>query len=503
MKRVSERELSGLGEAFDVAVRDEERAELRDQVNSMLADLDAIDNVPVTQGGIDVTDRSWSDPEDDPHNAFSVRCRVSPTGGDDGPLAGERVGVKDIIAVAGVPMECASEVMQGFVPGVDATVVRRMLDSGATITAKTNLDEFAGAPHGVTASDGPTTNPYDGDRLAGGSSSGSAVAVALDEVDIALGTDTGGSIRIPAAFCGLVGYKPTYGLVPLSGIIENTYTQDHVGPLSTSIEETARVLEAMAGVDPADPASLQAAGRSEYRVGGYVDAVEAPPSLDDLELGILEQGTGNGIDDEVTERTRETVDRLRDTGASVRRVSVDHFAYGKAIKNCLSFAEMAAHWRAGGAPYRRGGRVDPGFQVSLARRASAGSGELGTFYKSKLLAGAKLIRDLNGRPYTRAQLARERLRSEFDDALADVDAIVLPTVPSVAPRVEDAFEPEFDYARNTRAANVTRLPAVTLPNGAVDGLPVGLQLVGRAFEDDLLLSIAASIEPHLPQTSPE
>ncbi len=164
----------------------------------------------------------------------------------------------------------------------------------------------------------------------------------------------------------------------------------------------------------------------------------------------------------------------------------------------LSVTELAAHWRAGGAPYRRGGRVDAGYQAELAARAADRADALGSFYKSKLLAGAHVIDAHQGVPYTRAQAARETLRERFDAALAGVDALALPTTPDVAPRLEDADDPGFDYARNTRAADVTRLPAVTLPNGQLDGLPVGLQLVGGAFEEASLLGAAAAVEARLP-----
>lgn len=502
MRELSTEELIELGERFGVEVTGQEAAGLCEQVNAVVGELAAVDDVPTATAAEDIGERTWSEPANDRHNALTVSCHVPPSANHDGQLDGFTVGVKDIIAVAGVPMSCASEVMQGFVPDFDATVVERLRDAGATVTLKTNLDEFAGAPYGVTGRSGPTTNPYDEERIAGGSSSGSGVVVAQGQVDMALGTDTGGSIRIPAAFCGTVGLKPTYGLVPLGGIVENTYTQDHVGPLTRTVEDAARSLEAMAGKDTADPASLQAAGRDEYRVGGYVDAIEDSPPCTDLEIGVLEEGFGNGVVDEVEERTYELVDRLEDAGATVRTVSVDHFSAGKAIKNCLSFAEMAAHWRDGGAPYRRGGIVDEKFQTSLARRGKTSSRELSEFYKSKLLAGAALIEGSDGRWYTRAQAARDVLRDEFDAVLDDVDTVMFPTMPDVAPRVEEAMDADLDYARNTRAANVARHPAIAVPHGTVDGLPVSVQLMGDAFGEAKLLGIAAAIEEHATSPSP-
>lgn len=503
MHSLSAGELEELAERFGITVRETELEELQATVNGFIDGFDAVDDVPVPSHAADPGERTWSepDPDDDPYNAVSCQCRVPPMEDHSGLLAGSRVGAKDIIAVAGVPMQCGSDVMQGFIPGTDATVVRRLRDAGASITAKLNLDEFAGSGRGTTSTDGPIRNPHDPDRTTGGSSGGSAAAVAAGQVDIALGTDTGGSIRIPASFCGVVGLKASYGLVPLSGVVENTYTQDHVGPLADTIEETARALEAMAGKDPTDPGSMQAAGHDDYRVGGYVDAVKdgREDDVGRFEIGVLEEGMGDGVTTAVVDRTRAAADRLSDAGASVRDVSVDHFNVMPSVKNVVSFAELAAHWRAGGAPYRRGGVVDEGYQAALASRSATSSGALSTFYKSKLLAGAHLIGadGDSGRRYTRGQAARETCRQAFESTLDDVDALLLPTMADIAPRIENAADPGFNYGRNTRPADVTRLPAITLPNGTVDGLPVGLQLMTGAFEEAHLLRTAATVDPYL------
>lgn len=500
MRDVSADDLVNLGERFGVEIGDERAEELAPQVNTLLTDIDALDDVPTVGSAPSTTGtapggRRWREPADNPHGAITVDCHVPPSD-NGGSLTDLEVGVKDVIAVAGIPMRCGSAVMRGFVPATDATVIDRLRADGATITAKTNLDEFAGSARGTTGNGPPITNPHDGNRTAGGSSGGSAAAVAAGLVDVALGTDTGGSVRIPASFCGVVGYKPTYGLVPLSGVVENTYTQDHVGTLTTDVADVARILESIAGSDDRDPASLQAAGRDGYRIGGYRDAVTDPPSLSEVRIGVLEEGIGDGVAAPVVKRTESTIDRLVDAGADVERISVDHFHAGRPIKNALSVVELATHWRDGAAPYRRGG-VDETYQAGFARAASSASVELDDFYASKLLAGARIVEAHNGRPYIRAQAAREVLRREFDVALEEFDALLLPTMPNVAPRVENADDWSYDYARNTRAANVTRLPAITLPDGTLRDLPFGLQLVGPAFADADLLGVATSVEPLL------
>lgn len=498
MRELSPAELVATGERFGIDVDDCEAEALTERVNDMLAGLEPLEtNPPAAAGpspsGADAGERSWHDPDSTPNNSLSVACHVPPIDGADDQLEGLAVGLKDVISVAGVPMECGSAVMRGYVPAQDAVVVDRLRAAGATITAKTNLDEFAGSARGTTGTGPPITNPHDETRTAGGSSGGSAAAVAAGVADAALGTDTGGSIRIPASFCGVVGLKPTYGLVPIAGIVENTYTQDHVGPMTTDIATAARLLDALAGPDEADPASLQAAGRTGYRRGDYTGAVVDPPAPETLRIGLLEEGIGDGIADRVVERTEVAADRLEDAGAEVVFVSVDGYHRALAIKNALSFVELATHWRDGGVPYRRSG-VEERYQSAFARRTRAASGELDDFYKSKLLAGARIVGAHDGRPYVRAQAARESLRESFEAALDGVDALLSPTMPDVAPRIDAVGEWDYDFARNTRPANVTRLPAITLPGGTADSLPVGLQLVGEAFRDDELLGVAATLE---------
>ena len=498
MRELSPAELVATGDRFGIDVDDREAEGLTEQVNDMLADLEPLETDPPATGGPSPSghapgERSWHDPDSNPNNALSVACHVPPIDGADDLLGGLEVGLKDIIPVAGVPMDCGSAVMRGYVPARDALVVDRLRSAGATITAKTNLDEFAGSARGTTGAGPPITNPHDGTRTAGGSSGGSAAAVKTGAVDAALGTDTGGSIRIPASFCGIVGLKPTYGLVPIAGIVENTYTQDHVGPMTTDVATAARVLDALAGPDEADPASLQAAGREDYRRGDYTGAVTDPPAPESLRIGLLEEGIGEGVSDRVVDRTETAADRLEAAGAEVLTVSVDGYHRALAIKNALSFVELATHWRDGAVPYRRGG-VDERYQAAFARHTQAASGELDDFYKCKLLAGARIVEAHDGRPYVRAQAAREALRESFEAALDGVDALLSPTAPDVAPPIESVGEWEYDFARNTRPANVTRLPAITLPSRTAEGLPIGLQLIGEAFRDDELLATAATLE---------
>lgn len=501
VETLSEDEIERLGERFGLDVGDEGAGALAEAVNERLtAGLDGVFDVAADDAPTEPGDRSWSPPTDR-YNALSTSCHVPPTGDDTGPLWSTTVGVKDNVAVAGVPMQCGSAVMQGFTPTGDATVTTRLREAGGTITAKTNLDEFAGGGRGRSFR-GLILNPRDEKRIAGGSSGGSAAAVAAGLVDVAIGTDTGGSIRKPAAFCGLVGLKPTYGLVPLTGVVENTHTLDHVGPIARTVAGAARVLEAIAGKDPRDPASMAAAGRDSYRVGGYLDAVEEPPDLGDVRLGVVTQARSDPLDEPVASRHEEALDVLADRGVTLVETDLPFLDQVDQVKNVVSYVELAAYWRDRAAPVRRGGVVSPADQAEFARRADAGNRELNDFYRARLFAGAQLLSADGGHHYCQALSARHALRSELTARLAGLDALVTPTVPYLAPTVEEVRDPGFDYdglerplgyGRYTRVANVTGHPAVTVPNALAAGPAVGLQLVGHSFDEAGLLRTARGV----------
>lgn len=495
VQRITESDVLELAAQFDVAVDDREAARLRDLVDGFLDDLEPVEEMPLHTDVPDAVERSWWEPTaaEDPHNALITWCRIPPTEDASNLLGDVTVGLKDSIPVASVPMTCASEVMRGYVPSTDATVVRRLREAGATIRAKTNLDEFGSVGQGTNGAGGPISNPHDADRTAGGSSGGSAVAVATEAVDVAIGGDTGGSVRIPAAYCGIVGLKPTYGLVPTKGCVENTYPMDHLGPMARTVREAARTLEATAGREVTDPASMEAAGRPEYEAGGYVSALDDPTPIADVTVGTLDEGFTGCTTPEVESEIRGVVDELAAEGASVQSVSLDGFEYARAIKNTLTYSDHAAHWRAAAAPYRRGGVVDPSYQAALARRSEATSRSLNVQLKARILAGAALVEMMHGHHYTKALAGKEVLRSNVDQLMSEVDVLATPTTPTVAPRIENA-PPSFDYARNARIANVTGHPAITLPVGSIEGLPVGLQLIGSAFDEAKLLEVATRIE---------
>lgn len=501
IRPVTASDVCDIGSTWGFDVDEAEAAALADAVNDRLDDdLDAVYEVPIPTNIVDPGQRTWSEGNDE-HNAIRVDCHVPPVPDHEGALEDFTVGIKDLIAVAGVPMQCGSSVMEGYVPNADATVVKRLRQAGATITAKTTMDEFAGGGRGRTYR-GLVRNPRDKDRIAGGSSGGSGAAVAAGLVDVALGTDTGGSTRKPAAFCGVVGLKPTYGLVPLGGVVENTYSMDHVGPIGTSVSEVAAVLSAIAGKDRADPASMVAAGGDRYDVGGYKHAATSPPPVDDLRLGIATQGLTDNIDRTVAARHEAATDALEANGATLVDIELPYLDATKHIKNVTSYTELAAFWRDRGLPIRRGGWVDPGDRVGFARRAESAARELNDFYRGRMIAGAHLADTHDGRHYTRAQAARQTIQEALDERLDGLDAILTPTVPQLAPKVEHVLDPEFDYdglggafgyGRYTKIANVTGAPAISVPNETAEGPAVGMQLIGSRFDEPTLLGAATRV----------
>ena len=490
---LTEDELRQLASRWGIETDADELSAICERVNRRLRSVTAVEALEPRSAT--PPPRSWRRPtaEEDPYNALVSRCELGPTGA--GPLSELTVGLKDNIAVAGVPMECGSAVMEGFVPTTDATVVERLRAAGGTITAKCNLDEFAGGGRG-RAHDGRIEHPMDSDRFPGGSSGGSAAAVLAGQVDVALGTDTGGSVRVPAALCGLVGVKSTYGLVPLDGVVENTHSLDHVGVMADGVAQAAAMVDAIAGKTECDPASMAAAGHDDYQVGGCLAATETPPVLEEVSLVRLEESFAEA-DPAVAGVVAERLERLATTGARLEAASMPVLEQVDGIKGALTYSELAQYWRDGGATLRRGGGGWPD-QPAFARQTATGTGKLNPFYRGRLLAGAALLETDRGRHHSRALAVSERLREQLGALLPDgPGALVTPTVPIVAPKHEQAESLRYGITANTRVANLTGQPALTIPLGTSEGLPVGLQLIGHRYADRELFGIAARLEQAL------
>jgi len=391
-----------------------------------------------------------------------------------GPLHGIPVALKDLIQTRGIRTTCGTLVLKDWVPDEDAAVARRLSDAGAVLLGKLHLHEFAFGPTGVNPHYGTPRNPWDRGRMPGGSSSGSAVAVGAGLAAAALGTDTGGSVRIPASLCGIVGLKPTYGRVSRRGVLPLAWSLDHVGPMVRSVEDAALLLGVLAGQDPADP-STTARPVPDYRAAMRGE-------IRGLRLGLPRELFFAHVDPEVEAAVRAAARALEGMGATVEEVSLP----GMAEATTATFAIIAAEAMA--------------FHGPMLREHGA---RYGQDVRTRLLAGQFVL----ATQYVNAQRIRQLVRAELDAALARIDALLLPATPIPAPRIEER-EATVDGIRQdvrawltrcTRPFNLTGHPALSLPCGlTAAGLPVGLQLVGRMFDEAMLLRIGSAYESASP-----
>jgi aspartyl-tRNA(Asn)/glutamyl-tRNA(Gln) amidotransferase subunit A len=387
-----------------------------------------------------------------------------------GPLHGIPIALKDLVLTRGIRTTCGSRILRDWVPDADATVAARLAEAGAILLGKLNMHEFAYGPTGVNPHYGTPRNPWDPQRMPGGSSSGSAVAVAAGLCAGALGTDTGGSIRIPATFCGLVGLKPTYGRVSRAGVIPLAWSLDHVGPMTRTVTDAALLLQVLAGRDPADPST------ADVPVPDYRRAMQE--EVRGLRLGLPKDLFFERLDPEVRGAVHAAARSLEGLGASIQEVPLSRIQHA----GPASFAIIAAEATAYHEPY-------------LKTRAA----EYGADVRARLMTGQFILAG----HYLKAQRARQVIRADVDAALQQVDALLFPTTPIAAPPL-DAREVTLDghtedvrgwLIRCTRPINVTGHPALSVPCGlTAGGLPIGLQLVGRHFDEATLLRVGHAFE---------
>ncbi len=428
-------------------------------------------------------------PAEDTYLAWLWKCRI---GGGEGLLAGKTVSFKDHISVAGIPQVFTSQALEGFVPNIDATIVTRVLAAGGTVVGKNMMNGFMGDY-------GKPLNPHDIRRATGGSSSGSGAALAAREVDISFGGDQGGSIRLPAAYCGVLGLKPTFGLVSHFGAgFGFEQSVDHVGPMARTPEEVARALQATAGYDELDPRQRR----------GIPDGIDALTGLDGgvkgLRIGILEEGFAEPIEPGVKQGVLEAIAVLERLGAEVIRISVPAHAHMDAAYAALVFeGTKAIHDTgfsgAGAKTYYPATTI-----AAIDRMWTQHADMMQPRAKLNLLVAELSRRNWHGAVYARAHNVRAGFVAAFDRALAQVDVLALPTVRTIAPFVEElpsdpaaAVDANIrrnwmltTMASNTKPTNYTGHPALAVPCGKVEGMPISLQLIGRFLEDALLLRVA-------------
>jgi amidase len=431
-------------------------------------------------------------PEENAHNAWYIKTTVE--GAPSGPLKGKRVVLKDNICLAGVPMMNGASTLEGYIPDVDATVATRVLDAGGTIVGKAVCEYFCFSGGSHTSSTGPVHNPRRKGYSAGGSSSGSAVLVALGEADMALGGDQGGSIRMPSSYCGIYGLKPTHGLVPYTGIMPIETTLDHTGPMTKTVDDNALLLQVLAGPDGLDPRQYSAQPQ-DYRAHVGLGA-------QGLRIAVVNEGFGHPQSmEKVDHLVRDAAERFKSMGASVETVSIPMHRLGQAIWFPVA-AEGATVQMMLGNGF---GFNWQGLYVTSLLDWHSGwrsrADELSDTLKSTMLIGHYMVKHHRGHYYAKAQNLVRRLRAAYDNVLASYDLLLMPTLPITATKlpednapIAEIVERAFEMLPNTSPFDCTHHPAMSLPCGLADGLPAGLMLIGRHYDEATIYRAAAAFE---------
>lgn len=497
LRRPTSNDLQRLAEANHFQLNEEEVAAFQALIPGLFESYEQLDQAPQPKEPLKYRDR---DPgqrpsrQEDPFNAIVRRCTLK--GAASGKLAGKRFGLKNNINIAGMPMSAGSLVLEGYVPDTDATIVTRLLDAGAEVVATLNLDNFAFSGAGDTSAQGATLNPHNPDHLAGGSSGGSAAALYYDNIDITIGGDQGGSIRIPASWCGVVGHKPTHSLVPYTGIAGIDATFDHAGPMARTVEDAALTLEVIAGKDPMDPR------QGDVPVQAYTEALGK--GVRGLRIGVLTEGFGFSVSQpDVDEAVRKAVGVFSELGAETTDVSVpDHREAGGIVWGLI--AEGAtAYLRSNGMGHHWSGLYNPSLAETLGKSLRVQSNDLPPTVKLVLLMGTYMSEQYHGRMYAKAQNLRGGLRASYDRVLEGVDLLLMPTTPMKAHEHDPSLgtqriiEHAWDMLGNTAPFDMTGHPAISIPCAKSGGLPVGLMLVGRHFDDATVFQAAHAFEQHV------
>jgi aspartyl-tRNA(Asn)/glutamyl-tRNA(Gln) amidotransferase subunit A len=405
-----------------------------------------------------------------------------------GPLTGIPLAVKDNMHIRGEPTSCGSRILEGYIPPYSSTAVDRLRQAGAIVVGKTNLDEFAMGSSTENSAFFPTRNPHDPSRVPGGSSGGSAAAVAAGFVPVSLGSDTGGSIRQPASFCGVVGLKPTYGRVSRYGLVAFGSSLDQIGPFARSVTDVARILETMAGFDPLDSTS------ADVPTSSWVDELDQP--VRGLKVGVPTEYFVDGMDAGVTEKVRSGIARLEEMGCEIEELSLPHTEYAIASYYLICTAEASSNLaRYDGVRY--GLRVaDDTLQGMYRQTRMAG---FGSEVKRRILLGTyALSAGYYDAYYLKAQKVRTLILEDFQKAFEKVDVLVTPTTPTTAFEIgKNTDDPLAMYLNDifTTTCNLAGLPGLSIPCGSTsDNLPVGMQLIGNHFEESNILRVAHHFE---------
>ena len=411
-------------------------------------------------------------------------------------LSGIPIAIKDNICIKGFPTTCGSRMLKDFIPPYNATVVDKLDKQGAVFLGKTNLDEFAMGSSTENSYFGPTLNPYNSEYVPGGSSGGSAASVSAGESICALGSDTGGSIRQPASFCGVIGLKPTYGLVSRYGLVAFASSLDQIGPIARCVEDSAILLEAIAGKDEKDSTSR------DVQVPDYFKNLNL--DINDVKIGLPDEYFGEGMDSKVKQLVLHSVHILERLGAHLCKVSLPHTQYAIPTYYLIATAEASANLaRYDGVRY--------GYRSAKCKMQSAKLKDMYEFTRSEgfgdevkrriMLGTFGLQSGYYDKYYLKAKKVRSLIAQDFENAFKEVDALVTPTSPTLPFKFgERARDPLQMYLSDvfTVSVNLTGLPAISVPCGELSGLPIGLQIIGKPFDEQTILNIAYAYEKSKP-----
>lgn len=515
LRKIRKEELGYYAQLANWELADNEVDEYARMAEALFPALDAFDDEAPLPPSLVPAQRDpgrRAEPHEDPCNAVIRWCDVH--AGGDGPLAGKRIGLKDNVAVAGVPMTFACKLMEPYVCEGDAVVTERILEAGGRIVAKLNLESFAWSGGGETSGYGAVLNPWDRTRTASGSSGGSGASLFYEGIDMTIGTDQGGSIRLPASWCGVLGLKPTHSLVPYTGIGAIDCMYDHAGPMARTVEDTALLLDVIAGKHP-DDFRQDVVPKQDYRAA----VASAPDDLKGVKIGILKEGFGFADDPNAPEGTRETrdatlaaVERLRALGADIREVSIPMHLTGTAMMFAALMLGQNELLRNNGVFYHaRGTRQSPELATALGQGLRTRGDLLPPSVKLVTLLGGYLKEFYFGAHYAKAMNLAPKLRAAYDAVLAEVDFIVMPTATHYAhthlpdARISDRVLRGWGMVGNTAPTDATGHPALSMPAAEANGLPVGVMVVGRTFDDAGVLRLARTYEKAygwLPQQAP-
>jgi amidase len=468
--------------------------EFRTLMEGSIASYDVVDALPDEKPVVRYprTPGYRPGPEENPYNAWYVKTTIK--GAPGGKLAGKTVALKDNVCLAGVPMMNGAATLEGFVPDLDATIVTRLLDAGATILGKAHCECFCLSGGSHTSAAGAVHNPHKHGYSAGGSSSGSGALVAAGEVDMAIGGDQGGSIRIPSAFCGIYGMKPTWGLVPYTGVMPIESTIDHTGPMTATVADNALMLEVLAGEDGLDPRQYAP------KLAAYTEALGM--GCAGLKIGIVKEGFGwANSESDVDAKVTAAGAKLAKLGASVEEISLPMHRIGKDIWTPIALEGLQVQMMNGnGMGFNWKGLYTVGLlDAHAAWRERAN--DLSDSLKISMFVGEYFVRHYRGRCYAKAQNIVRRLKAAYDAALDSYDLLLMPTLPMKATPLPPADAPlglylqrAFEMIANTAPFDVTGHPAMTVPCGMGDGLPIGAMLVARHWQEATIYRAAAAFE---------